>query len=68
MKTINKMQILRGTRLIHDPYSSPHRALHSIAHCLRDGEAQFMNKETAPGAMARNALPTIRHRLREKDD
>lgn len=32
------------------------------------GEAQFMNKGTAPGAIARNALQTIRHLLRVKDD
>lgn len=54
MKTINKMQILRGIRLIHDPYSSPccFNEGHTI-RCPWAGEAQFTNEEVVPRTVTR---------------
>lgn len=48
----------------------PPLAVHNTASLTvsKAGEARFMNKEMLPRAIARNALQTIRHPLRVKDD
>lgn len=50
MRTVNKMQILQGFGLIHDPLLAP-RCVYSTSLTVSEtGEAPFMNKYMVPRA------------------